>query len=394
MISWMDFIGGKSLMSHRLHKTVCINIGEKMRSIRYIFCFVWISLMGWMLSYRMYISFVYSIAMLWCFWPSASKKGIRFWLIIGLSPLVIWNVGLIEYGRTTIDLHCRVLGFTAAKKESFCSYMPQAYKAGQKHKKGPLFSAQEHIGVHGFNFLLASGGFFAGLPEVAWETFYMSFASDPTKNGMENQSKKIRQNQCKGKKAQKKDVSRGNGNWMFSSRRIRTLVAKEIPKAKKAKKGTPKKLKNQLVEFKTKKEHGNNGNGYYGELMRTDNIRVPLTLAVSDGTLYMEAQKNDSETVIDVVWRGSITYPSNSHFTFPIPTIYSVPWISSFTGMKSDFPILLSEGIFCGMLLDGAMNAYTQEWHTVISISDERIGKEGRKQSQKGWIEFVLGFAM
>jgi len=366
-----------------------------MRLIRYIFCVVWISLMGWMLSYGMYISFVYSIAMLWCFWPSASKKGIRFWWILGLSPLVIWNVGLIEYGRTTIDLHCRVLGFASGKKESFCSYMPQAYEVGKNHKKGPLFSTREHIGVHGFNFLLASGGFLAGLPEVAWETFYMSFASDPTKHGMVNQSKKIRLNQCKGgNTAQKKDVSRGNGNWIFSSNRIRTLVAKEIPKAKKAKKGAPKKLPSKLVEFTTQKEHGNNGNGYYGELMRTDNIRVPLTLVVPDGTLYMEAQKNDSETVIDVVWKGSITYPPNAQFTFPIPTIYSLPWISSFTGMNSTFPFLLSEGIFCGMLVDGAMNAYTQEWHTIISIDDERLSTEGRKQSQKGWIEFLLGFVL
>ena len=366
-----------------------------MSLLRYTFCFLWAMFMVWMLVYGMYLSFLYSTALLWCFWPSLSKKGWRAWGILGLSPLVIWNIGLIEYGRTTIDLHCRVLGFTSQKKESFCSYMPQAYEVGKRHNKGPLFTRREHIGVHGFNFLLASGGFLVGLPEVAWETFYMSFASDPTENGMVNQSKKNRVNQCKGgDKAQKEDVSRGNGNWMFSSSQIRTMVAKEIPKAKKAKKGSPKKLTSKLVEFVTQKEHGNNGNGYYGELMRTDNIRVPLTLVVPDGKLYMEAQKNDSDTVIDVVWRGSITYPPNAQFLFPIPTIYSLPGLSSFTGMKSDFPLLLSEGIFCGMLVDGAMNAYTQEWHTVISIDDERLSVDGRKQSQKGWIELILGLVI
>ena len=223
----------------------------------------------------------------------------------------------------------------------------------------------------------------------------MSFAADPTKDGMVHQSKKVRLNQCKGgKKAQKKDVSRGNGNWMFSSSQIRTMVAQEIPKAKKVKKGSPKKLRSKPVEFTTKGKHGNNDNGYYGELMRTDNLRVPLTLVVPDGTLYMEAQKNESDTVIDVVWRGSITYPPNAQFTFLIPIIYSLPRISSFTGMDSTFPLVLSEGIFCGMLIDGSMNAYTQEWHTVISVNDERLSGDGRKQSQKGWIEFILGFVL
>ena len=58
--------------------------------------------------------------------------------------------------------------------------------------------------------------------------------------------------------------------------------------------------------------------------------------------------------------------------------------------MKEDFPLLLSEGIFCGMLMDGAMNAYTQEWHTRISVDDERVGKTGKNESTKGWIEFIL----
>ena len=364
-----------------------------MKILQYILSISWLLLTLWILTYGMYISFVYSLAMLWCFWPSEAKKGIKRWIILGISPLIMWNVGLVEYGRTTIDLHCRVLGYFGSKQENFCSYMPEAYNIGKAHKEGPLFSTREHLGVHGFNFLLATGGVFAGLPEVAWETLYLSFASDPTKEGMVNQSKEIRKNQCKGgAKAQKKDTSRGDGNWMFSAKKIRQMVAQKIPQAKEAKEGTPKKFSPQEVEFKTTGSHGNSDNKYYGELMRTDNLRVPITLVVPDGILHLEAQKTDSDTIIDVLWTGSITYPPNAQFTFPIPTIYSLSGIRNLTGMSTNFPLLLSEGIFCGMLIDGSMNAYTQEWHTTISVDDERLSKEGQLQSQKGWIEFILSF--
>ena len=46
------------------------------------------------------------------------------------------------------------------------------------------------------------------------------------------------------------------------------------------------------------------------------------------------------------------------------------------------------------MLVDGSMNVYTQEWHTVISINDERLNKEGEKQAKKGWIESVPNFVL
>ena len=49
---------------------------------------------------------------------------------------------------------------------------------------------------------------------------------------------------------------------------------------------------------------------------------------------------------------------------------------------------------FCGMLVDGSMNMYTQELHTVISIHDERLSKEGRNQSEKRWIESILNFIL
>ena len=105
-------------------------------------------------------------------------------------------MGLVEYGLKTIDLHCRVNGYFGKEKPAFCAYQPEAYKTGLNHTDGPIFSTMEHLGVHGFNVMLATGGAVVGLPEVAWETLYMSFATDPVDGGIVNASK--RTNQCIG----------------------------------------------------------------------------------------------------------------------------------------------------------------------------------------------------
>jgi hypothetical protein len=52
--------------------------------------------------------------------------------------------------------------------------------------------------------------------------------------------------------------------------------------------------------------------------------------------------------------------------------------------------LILSEGIFCGMTMDGAMNVYTQEWHTTVSANDPRLSDTGKLESEQGWIETLL----
>ena len=212
-----------------------------MTGLRLLVSGLWFLFMLWMLTYEMYISFVYSSAMLWVFLPSAQKDKKKSWkapAILLFSPIVIWNIGLVEYGLKTIDLHCRVLGYFSdtgkVTKPAFCSIRPDAYAQGKRHTDGPLFTTVEHIGVHGFNVLMATGGFVAGLPEVAWETLYMSFAEDPVESGIVNEPKKIRQKQCMGgKSAQKKSSSRGRGDWMLTSKTVRQLVAKNVKRASK-----------------------------------------------------------------------------------------------------------------------------------------------------------------
>ena len=369
-----------------------------MTGLRLLVSGLWFLFMLWMLTYEMYISFVYSSAMLWVFLPSAQKDKKKSWkapAILLFSPIVIWNIGLVEYGLKTIDLHCRVLGYFSdtgkVTKPAFCSIRPDAYAQGKRHTDGPLFTTVEHIGVHGFNVLVATGGFVAGLPEVAWETLYMSFAEDPVESGIVNEPKKIRQKQCMGgKSAQKKSSSRGRGDWMLTSKTVRQLVAKNVKRASKVSPGNPKTFSKKTLAFKTEGKHGNSDNGYYGELLRTDNLRVPLTLVVPDGTIHQEAYASSDGPVIDVMWKGTISYPPNAQFKFDIPTIYQLPFLQPYTGQTKPFPLLISEGMFCGMTLDGAMNVYTQEWHTTVSVDDERLSDTGKLESEQGWIETVL----
>ena len=102
---------------------------------------------------------------------------------------------------------------------------------------------------------------------------------------------------------------------MLSSSHIRKLVAKNIPAAKKVTAGKPKKFKAQKVESKANTKSGDNS--YYGELMRSSNLRVPLTLVVPDGMLHMEAQHTESSVVMDITWKGTISYPPNAEFDSP-----------------------------------------------------------------------------
>ena len=46
--------------------------------------------------------------------------------------------------------------------------------------------------------------------------------------------------------------------------------------------------------------------------------------------------------------------------------------------------MLLSEGIFCGMQIDGAMNPYTQVWKTTVPVSDPRFSDTGKTESVHG----------
>ena len=109
-----------------------------------------------------------------------------------------------------------------------------------------------------------------------------------------------------------------------------------------------------------------------------------------DGHLHLEAQYGADGPQFDVMWEGSIVYPHNSRFRFALPTIWQHPALQNYTGIKEEIPLLVSESVFCGMTMDGAMNVYTQRWRTKIAVDDPRLSKEGQEESEASWIEMLL----
>ena len=69
-----------------------------------------------------------------------------------------------------------------------------------------------------------------------------------------------------------------------------------------------------------------------------------------------------------------------------------MPQLQPYTNVDKEFPLLLSEGIFCGMQIDGVMNPYTQVWKTTAPVSDPRFTDTGKKESVHGPIEYLLDF--
>ena len=125
--------------------------------------------------------------------------------------------------------------------------------------------------------------------------------------------------------------------------------------------------------------------------MEETGFKAPITLVVSDGALHIEAyQESGQEPYFDITWKGTISYPAHAQFTFNIPTIWEHPTLSPHTNITGPFPILISESIFCGMTIDGAMNPYTQLWKTRVPVSDSRFGAVEKGQSKHGWIESLL----
>ena len=289
--------------------------------LRWFLCIPWLLFSIWMFLYSMPLSGIYSLMLLWSLMPLEREK--TAWMTILFAPVFIWNVGLMEYGLKTIDLHCRVLGYSGTKSPpEFCGYQPDAFATGRNHTEGPLFDRKEQMGVHGFNMILATGGLLSGLKEVAWETAYMSFVPDPSDKGMINEWKSIRLKQCDGgKSVQKKEISEGRGAFLLDSSTIRSLVATHVRAGLKVKEGTPKTFKPQKVSFKASTQSVGNDNAYYGALMQTDNFKDRLHWLSQMGN-YMLRQ-NMMETSLFLIFNGRERSPILPMLNFYFPFLPS-----------------------------------------------------------------------
>ena len=97
----------------------------------------------------------------------------------------------------------------------------------------------EHIGVHGFNVLMATGGFVADYLKSPGNSVH-ELCRDPVESGIVNEPKKVRQERCTGGKSAQKKVHLAAGDWMLTSKTVRQLVSKNINRASKVSPGKPK----------------------------------------------------------------------------------------------------------------------------------------------------------
>ena len=125
-------------------------------------------------------------------------------------------------------------------------------------------------------------------------------------------------------------------------------------------------------------------------MAESDTLAAPLALLVPDGALYVEVSMQGGQATYDVLWEGTIFYPSNVQFVFEVPTIWQLPALRPYTHIKEPFPMLLSEAVFCGMHVDGEMNPYRQHWKAKIAVDDPRLSEEQRSQAVLTWFEKLI----
>lgn len=340
------------------------------RCARFVLAACWAVFTAWLFVYAMPLSGLCGAAGVWTLWPSSGKPSWRrrgAVAAIGAIGLVaVPIVGLPEYATATNVLHCRTLGFTAAKAPADCDTGQLAEGQRVAREGGPLLSARERLGVHGFNHLLGLGGLVVGLPEVAAETVAMSWARNPLPEGA---STEMRRRQCRatheGVTGALADPVVWENDVPMRSTRVRKAIAKgvaQLPDRPGA--------RNELGEVHF--VQGSANIEAYGGALLYDSVRVALALEVGDSRLSV-ARAADGR--VDAEWNGIIHYPGTDiAFAVPLPTVF---------GMQV---LRVSETIFCGMQVDGAMNPYALTYRWTLAEDDPRLGALVGVP-ERGWIE-------
>ena len=336
----------------------------------------WALFAVWLILYEMPISAGVAFLFLMTSRPWQKIKWAKAIGALLLGLVMVPLAGLPEYIDTTNELHCRTLGFLKKTPSKDC--VAEHVQAGRTAAKAnaEVFSQRERLAVHGFNLVMALGGYATGFFEVADETLWMSLSADPFKEkypdkGILGASYNARVRQCKGSydgvKSEWATPIERDDDFFLRSAAVRKAVANALPKLG-SKVGAKK---------KTKEIHWSYSDQYWHALT-VDSIRVALALEVGDSRVQL---KRLSETEVQATWSGGIHYPgADVAFKWTIPTLF---------GPKV---LRVSETIFCGMQMDGAMNPYRLSYHTVINMDDSRLNKANVGKSQRGPLHGTLAF--
>jgi hypothetical protein len=308
------------------------------------------------------ISGLLGLTGLWALWPaqkSSWPKSLLALLLLLSGLLAVPLIGLPEYADQTQRLHCRTLGFLGKsphlppgfRKDQVCDEADIAQGWQIAEDGGPLFSTLDRLGIHGFNHMLALGGLVVGLPEVALETVWMSWSADPT-GGATTLGFVERRRQCNADTGDRHNDARlgspqiWNSDLPMRSPKVQKRIAAGLEKLGKSPGST---LDLGEIHWST---GGSDGFEGYASAFEQDSVRVALALEVPDSRLSLRRQEDGR---VEASWEGTILYPGlDIAFNLGIPT---------FWGPKN---LRVSETIFCGMQMDGAMNPYVLRYQWVL----------------------------
>ncbi|HNC99117.1 MAG TPA: hypothetical protein PKW90_23485, partial [Myxococcota bacterium] len=134
-----------------------------------------------------------------------------------------------------------------------------------------------------------------------------------------------------------------NRDLPMRSEKVRQHIASGLPKLRVAPGST---LELGEIHWST---GGNNGLDGYAAAFERDSIRVALALEVPDSHLSLLRLPDGG---VEATWEGTILYPGlDIGFNLVIPTLWGPA------------NLRVSETIFCGMQMDGAMNPYLLRYH-------------------------------
>ncbi len=344
-------------------------------------CAVWgaaLFVASWMLFYGMLFTLVAFTPLLWLTRPCARTRGHRVALAAVAAAAALLLAAPPEYAATTNSLHCRTIGFMGRRFPTDCS--PKDVQEGRQValRGGPLFSATERLGVHLGSLLLVAGGHAFALGQVADEHLWLMTGDDAFEGefdgGAQGAPAARRRRQCRasagGAKATLARSRSEDDDFFLQSGAARAAVAAALARL-------PSRAGTRVW---TRPVHWARGGSYLHALMH-DSIRTALALEVQDSRVLLTRLDGG---LVELRWEGTIHYPGTdiSLINVAVPTV--VGWRR----------LRLSEAVFCGMQIDGAMAPYGLTYRTQVAADDPRLSRSGRVRSAPGVFHGFIGWVL
>lgn len=339
-----------------------------------LFC-LWMALFAMPLSAVTGLLGTVAIAPIW----RSRVRVARLVFLLVVAPGLAWNVGIHEYSRESWRLSCIAWAASGAQAPGRCAQigLPPRLDVPASERAlltGPVFTRRERLEVRGLNVVMAVGGWFVGFREVAWETLVLD---EPREDAAELRAQTFaaRRGLCSQATVEPRATHRRRSSFAMRSPRVRATVASLARQAEGLAVGQEMQLTGKTVRWST----GQGGNNdVYTHLLKTDSVRVAFALLVPGAPIGGTASASRRRTRLDLEWTGTISYPPNAFFEHPVPTL------------AGPVSVLLDEGVFCGLQMDGVFSPYEVTWHWTVDADDPRLAPDKRDEARLTVFEWIV----